>query len=161
MIWASRFSGFITGPEATLSGVVKYGYFPVGSMFDDDESTDWSIDDLQRSVYHSESIKTNHGKISLQNAIVNHECGTKMGLGFGSASADNSFAAEYVTFAIIEKPMVSLAEGTNVEYTIEAVIESNYVANPRVNNAFARSLNSAGIQGGFVDGMLGAIGSAA
>jgi len=155
MVWASRLAIQLTGPESELSGTVKYGYFPVGSMFDDDQPTDWNIKDLERSVYLTESLKKTKGSVSLQNAIVNHDVGMKMGLKFGNAGDDNAFAGEYVSFAILQKPFVSLGDGVNVPYTMEISVGSNYVANPRVDNAFARSLNTPGLINGGWTSVLG------
>jgi len=142
MTWASQISIMLTDPTSELSGVAKYGFFPVGSMFDDGAPVEWTIGDLQRSVFSTESLKVTKGRVSLQNAIVNHNVASKMGLTFGDISADNAFASEFVSFCILERPFVSLGEGVNVAYTMEAQVSSNYVANPRVDNAFARSIHS-------------------
>jgi hypothetical protein len=142
MIWASRIEGQTVGPQANLAGVAKYGFFNIGSMFDDGVATNFTLNNLKTSIFHEESLKETQGKFSLQNAIVNHDIGMKMGLSFSNVSDDNAFASEYVAFVILEAPYQSISDGNLMQFSIDAVVRSNYVANPRVTNAFARGLVS-------------------
>lgn len=55
----------------------------------------------------------------------------------------SKFANEYVAYIIIENAFRSIDNGDSVDFTIDIQHRANYVANPKVGNSFAQSINNA------------------
>lgn len=50
--------------------------------------------------------------------------------------------SELVSFAIIERGFTNLTTGANAVFSMDVAVESNYVFQPKLWDAFARSLDS-------------------
>jgi hypothetical protein len=88
------------------SGSVRMGYFPLSSLIDKTtgESTALTINNLLKSVRSTQKYVGQ--PVVLTSAIVNHDLVNTMQDNFDTS--DWGFASEYVVFAILENPYMTI-----------------------------------------------------
>lgn len=120
------------------------GYLPFGSLLSSDSETqeDYSVGDLINQAT-SMTKMSGQGKYLLSNAIVNNDLVFSMGMNLAELQDQYSkFANEYVAYIIIENAFRSIDNGDSVDFTVDIQHRANYVANPKVGNSFAQSINN-------------------
>lgn len=142
MIWAHEMDIVLNGPLANTSGVVYCGHFPFGSLLSSNSETQSNFTLSQLVNNASKQFKLGQEPIQLVNAIVNNDLVFSMGMEMDELETNHSkFSNEYVAYAIIENAFRSIDSGASVQYTIDIHHSANYIANPKVGDSFAQSIN--------------------
>lgn len=76
-IWASEIKFHMQGPQANRSGVVRLGHVTLNSLFERDQGSAISLNDLLKSTHTTIPIQ-NRVDFTLNSAVVNHDIVNQM-----------------------------------------------------------------------------------